>query len=166
MPSHSYRSFLSALCLISPSPPSYILQVQCHLACGCFFQFFFFHVVPTVVRIKMFIRRLIVLGATGKKPQHSKNTLVKVRIVSKLTASQWGAVIDGVEGRVVRMRVMPSSEAIVGRYDVYVELMKRDAAGGLRGHKHAKHPRPLYIIFNAWCKGTPTYKDTLIGIHL
>ena len=97
----------------------------------------------------------------GKEPKQTKNTLVKVPIVDKLQPTEWGAVISSIRtpsggGAELTVRAMSASDAVVGRYSLYVETrMSGDDENDNSDDvlRRYKHPQDLYIIFNAWCKG-------------
>ena len=89
----------------------------------------------------------------GKKPQESKGSIVRVTLRDVLTPNQWGMRIKGVSGKTMHLTVIPSANAIIGRYEVFLETKTRDSDGKLSVFRR-KEDEIVCILFNAWCEGT------------
>ena len=88
----------------------------------------------------------------GKKPQESKGSLVRVTLRDVLTPKQWGMKIKEVSGTKMHLTVIPSANAIIGRYEVFLETKTRDSDGKLSVFRR-KEDEIVCILFNAWCQG-------------
>ncbi|CAH3034647.1 unnamed protein product [Porites lobata] len=95
--------------------------------------------------------QIILQFATGKKPQESKGSLVRVTLRDVLTPKQWGMKIKEVS-------VIPSANAIIGRYEVFLETKTRDSDGKLSVFRR-KEDEIVCILFNAWCQDDVAYMD-------
>ena len=89
----------------------------------------------------------------GKKPQESKGSIVRVTLRDILTPNQWGMKIKDVSDKTMHLTVIPSANAIIGRYEVFLETKTRDSDGKLSVFRR-KEDEIVCILFNAWCEGT------------
>ena len=87
----------------------------------------------------------------GPRPQQSKKSLVRVALEDQLTPSHWGMKITKSSGKNVQLSVMSSADAIVGKYTLFVETKTKTKDKKL--NFRMEHSDPIYILFNAWCKG-------------
>ena len=56
-------------------------------------------------------------------------------------------------GTKMHLTVIPSANAIIGRYEVFLETKTRDSDGKLSVFRR-KEDEIVCILFNAWCEGT------------
>ncbi|XP_013398584.1 protein-glutamine gamma-glutamyltransferase K isoform X1 [Lingula anatina] len=92
----------------------------------------------------------------GDRPLQSKRTVVRVPVLfhsseTLSTAENWSAVINERSGQSVSVTVTPSAEAMVGKYQLFVETKRNDK----ENRQQAKSP--IYVLFNAWCKDDAVY---------
>uniref|UniRef100_H3CJT8 protein-glutamine gamma-glutamyltransferase n=1 Tax=Tetraodon nigroviridis TaxID=99883 RepID=H3CJT8_TETNG len=81
----------------------------------------------------------------GKSPSSTKGSMVTVAFNSQ--SGVWPGQIVEMQGSVVTVSVTPATDAIVGRYRVYVNILT--ASGVIRSPKNSN--TDLYLLFNAWC---------------
>ena len=108
------------------------------------------------------------MSFTGDTPQQSKGSLVRIPLVDKLHLDTWGYQIvskNGTDSKIeVKLRVMPSVEALVGEWTMYVETIHKDSDDDEPEVHRYKHDKTLYVLFNPWCKG-PLRLNYHIYIH-
>ena len=61
--------------------------------------------------------------------------------------------IKEVSGKNMYLTVMSSANAIIGRYEVFLETKTTDSDGKLSVFRR-KEEEIVCILFNAWCEGT------------
>ena len=92
---------------------------------------------------------------TGYRPKESKGTIIRVPVglTKEFKYKVWSANYDEINGGNVRVRVTPSADAVVGRYQLYVETKTKvnnsDKPQEFRYH----HPEEFIVLFNPWCRG-------------
>jgi len=96
--------------------------------------------------------------ATGKRPQESKGSLVRVVIQETLTPSKWGMRVKETSGNTVRLSIMSAAKAIIGRYEVFVETKSKDSSGQMSMSRY-KHEEQICVLFNAWCPEDTVYME-------
>ena len=92
---------------------------------------------------------------SGKRPQESKGSLVRVAIHDNLTPTKWGMQVKAASGNTVRLSIMSPANAITGQYEVFIETKYKDSSGEILTSRY-QHKEPVYILFNAWCAGNYT----------
>ena len=63
----------------------------------------------------------------------------------------WYAFLGDVTGKNVDVTVKPASDAIVGKYGLYVETTCKDENGEELKDRE-KQDEEFYLLFNPWCK--------------
>ncbi|KAJ8302755.1 hypothetical protein KUTeg_019151 [Tegillarca granosa] len=95
---------------------------------------------------------------TGRQPLQSKGTVISVNKVHQLKTGQWGFQITSVEDKKVNLKVLSSSESIVGRYQLFVDTLHKNTEGDVEQCRYT-HPDDIYLIFNPWCADDAVYLD-------
>ncbi|BFZ12584.1 hypothetical protein BsWGS_15622 [Bradybaena similaris] len=92
---------------------------------------------------------------TGSRPTQSRGSVVPVVQVDRIQEGQWGFELAAVQDKSVTLRVSSSSDAIVGRYELFIDTqhLKDDVIEKWR-HKHADD---IFILFNPWQKDDAVY---------
>ena len=71
-------------------------------------------------------------------------------------------------GSTVRLSIMSSAKAIIGRYEIFIETKHKESSGEASFFRY-KHEEQICLLFNAWCSGNfvtvavPLVKE--ISIH-
>lgn len=94
--------------------------------------------------------------SVGPRPQESKDTLVRLKLDLKgrtpVTSfpSRWSAVVTSLKESTVDVSVTSPADAIIGRYQLYVETrLAGDDGKSLR--RYEMEEDDIVIIFNPWC---------------
>ncbi|KAL5022509.1 hypothetical protein ScPMuIL_001664 [Solemya velum] len=95
---------------------------------------------------------------TGRVPLQSKGTVVPVHKVKNLLSGQWGFQVLGVQEKSLTVKVISAPDAIVGRYQLFVDT-KRTSHEGIVEKSRFGHPDDIYIIFNPWCPDDIVYLE-------
>ena len=53
----------------------------------------------------------------------------------------------------MRLQVTPPADAVVGRYQLYVETKTKVSDTDKQAEFRFKYPEEIIILFNPWCKG-------------
>ncbi|XP_069105715.1 annulin-like [Argopecten irradians] len=99
---------------------------------------------------------LRIIFSTGSTPQPTKGTLVQVLVSEDSLTEQWGAMVVKHIDNDLQLEVMTPPFCAVGRWNIKVRAVKKGAESG-SGTKVYSHPRPIYILFNPWCKDDQVY---------
>ncbi|XP_033726364.1 hemocyte protein-glutamine gamma-glutamyltransferase-like [Pecten maximus] len=99
---------------------------------------------------------LKIIFQTGDKPQPTKGTLVEMNLSDADLSKQWGAKLVKRSDNDLQLEVMTPPACPIGRWNVKVRAVMK---GGERGSisKVHSHPKPIYILFNPWCKDDQVY---------
>ena len=65
---------------------------------------------------------------------------------------EWSYEISSVVDRAVTLKVTSASDAIVGRYEMFIDSIHVLPGGETEKHRY-KHPDDIYIVFNPWNEG-------------
>ncbi|XP_012942057.1 protein-glutamine gamma-glutamyltransferase 4 [Aplysia californica] len=87
---------------------------------------------------------------TGSRPTQSHGSVVAASKVDILKDGQWGYEFSAVNGKSVTLRVCSASDAIVGRYELFIDTAHRSDKG-TETWRH-KHPDDIFVLFNPWQK--------------
>lgn len=88
----------------------------------------------------------------GKKPLQHKATHVEVALSKDdVSACHWGATILTEKENNVTVRVVTPPTLYVGKWTFRVDVIKKYLDKNIV--YRYKHPEPIYILFNPWCKG-------------
>jgi len=96
-------------------------------------------------------------GESGKRPQLSRGTLIRVPFVEKLVETKWCARIKSADGYYMEVEVMPPADAYIGKYSMFVETVATVAQK--KATFRTKHDLPMYLLFNPWCKFDQVYVE-------
>ena len=89
---------------------------------------------------------------SGRQPLQSKGTVVPVSRVAALRDPIWAFQLLRVEDKVAHLKVCTSPDAIVGRYNLFIETTHKNEQGEVEKYRYAQ-PDDIYILFNPWCPG-------------
>ncbi len=92
---------------------------------------------------------------SGFRPQESKGSIIRVpvKLTKEYVYGAWSVVFAQVNSENVRLRVTPPADAVVGRYQFYVET-KSDVPGTEKQPEFRyQYPEEMIVLFNPWCKG-------------
>ncbi|XP_055891117.1 protein-glutamine gamma-glutamyltransferase K-like isoform X3 [Biomphalaria glabrata] len=92
---------------------------------------------------------------TGSRPTQSRGSVVAVNQVDKVQDGVWGFQIVSAKDKSVSLRVSSDSDAIVGRYELFIDTIHR-AGEDAEKWRH-KHPDDIFLIFNPWHSGDTVY---------
>ncbi|XP_069102220.1 protein-glutamine gamma-glutamyltransferase K-like [Argopecten irradians] len=99
---------------------------------------------------------MVVVAVIGSTPQPTKGTLVQVPVSEDSLTKHWGAKVVKRYDYDLQLEVMTPPFCAVGRWNINVRAVKKGADSG-SGTKVYSHPRPIYILFNPWCKDDQVY---------
>ncbi|XP_066288396.1 protein-glutamine gamma-glutamyltransferase K-like [Branchiostoma lanceolatum] len=91
---------------------------------------------------------------SGPNPLPNKGTMLRLPVGDAVKEGEWSAAVEKADGENVKVRITSPSDAIIGRYIVFVETMsagKRFRSGRIISY--------FVLLFNPWCKGDQTYLD-------
>lgn len=101
---------------------------------------------------------LVLKFVTGRQPLQSKSTVVPVHRVQALKDRVWGYQLVRVEDKQVQLKVCTSPDAIVGRYNLFIETTHKNEQGEQEKYRYAQ-PDDIYLLFNPWCPEDQVYLD-------
>jgi hypothetical protein len=104
--------------------------------------------------------------STGSRPLQSKGSVVSVRKTADSLPGDWSYEVSSVMDRSVTLKVTSSADAIVGRYEMFIDSIHAPAGSEVEKHRY-KHPDDIYLLFNPWNEGENTagmQKSGLSGI--
>lgn len=102
---------------------------------------------------------IVLKFVTGSRPLQSKGSVVSVRKSSEALALDWTFEISSVMERAVTLNVTSAPDAIVGRYEMFIDSIHKPADGGEEEKHRYKHPDDIYIIFNPWNTEDEVYME-------
>ncbi|XP_021352800.1 uncharacterized protein LOC110449942 [Mizuhopecten yessoensis] len=95
---------------------------------------------------------------TGDQPMPTKGTLVEIVLSDADLPKQWGAKIVKCSDNDVQLLVMSPPVCPIGHWNVKVRAVKKGGGGESRRISQVyTHPKPIYILFNPWCKDDQVY---------
>ncbi|GFO27094.1 protein-glutamine gamma-glutamyltransferase k [Plakobranchus ocellatus] len=92
---------------------------------------------------------------TGSRPAQSRGSVVPVSPVDHLVDGQWGFKMSGLKGSLMTLTVSTGSDAIIGRYEMFIDTAHSGQMGQERW-RH-KHMDDIFLLFNPWHKGDAVY---------
>ncbi|XP_078606655.1 protein-glutamine gamma-glutamyltransferase K-like isoform X1 [Branchiostoma floridae x Branchiostoma japonicum] len=100
--------------------------------------------------------KIILEFRIGKYPKPSKGTLIKVTLgKEQLTTGKWGAKVQQAKGNFVGISVMAPANAIVGKFDFYVQTEHE----GTKFRTAKDDKNAVIVLFNPWCRDDQVYID-------
>ncbi|XP_035678971.1 protein-glutamine gamma-glutamyltransferase K-like [Branchiostoma floridae] len=100
--------------------------------------------------------KIILEFRIGKYPKPSKGTLIKVTLgKEQLTTDKWGAKVQQTKGNFVGISVMAPANAIVGKFDFYVQTEHE----GTKFRTAKDDKNAVIVLFNPWCRDDQVYID-------
>ncbi|KAK7498048.1 hypothetical protein BaRGS_00010636, partial [Batillaria attramentaria] len=92
---------------------------------------------------------IVLKFVTGSRPLQSKGSVVSVRKKSEAMSMDWTFDIVSVMDKAVTLKVTSAADAIVGRYEMFIDSIHKPPEGEVEKHRY-KHPDDIYIVFNPW----------------
>ena len=86
---------------------------------------------------------------------------MRVAIRDGLSPNQWGMQVKEANGSNVRLSIMSSAKAIIGRYEIFIETKRKESSGDASFFRY-KHDEQICVLFNAWCSGNFGHFVTVI----
>ncbi|XP_052818913.1 hemocyte protein-glutamine gamma-glutamyltransferase-like [Mya arenaria] len=100
----------------------------------------------------------------GKYPLASSGSYVELVLSDKDVKSEWGAWMESREEKVTSIQVVTPPTVYVGKWTLSVDIIKRkDAKITIYRYKHEK---PIYVLFNPWCKEDGVYMPDKDGSQI
>ncbi|KAK7114916.1 protein-glutamine gamma-glutamyltransferase 4-like isoform X1 [Littorina saxatilis] len=101
---------------------------------------------------------IILKFVTGSRPLQSKGSVVSVRKLEDALPGDWSYEISSVMERSVTLKVTSAANAIVGRYEMFIDSIHQPIEGEAEKHRY-KHPDDIYLVFNPWNEGDEVYME-------
>lgn len=99
--------------------------------------------------------KILVFHLSGYRPQESKGSIIRVPVsqTKEYAYGAWSVKIAQVNRENVRLQVTPPADAVVGRYQFYVETKTNVSGTDKQAEFRYQYPEEIIILFNPWCKG-------------
>lgn len=101
---------------------------------------------------------IVLKFVTGSRPLQSKGSVVSVRKAGETLPGDWSYEICSVMDRAVTLSVTSAANAIVGRYEMFIDSIHTPSGGEVEKHRY-KHPDDIYLIFNPWNEADEVYME-------
>ena len=90
----------------------------------------------------------------GYRPQESKGTLLRIQVTTEESKNpnEWHAQLVQHDYAVLSIAVTPSAEAIIGKYQLYVDTLTVNPDGSKYQYRH-EFEDDICVLFNPWCSG-------------
>ena len=91
----------------------------------------------------------------GRTPRTTNETQIKMMLSDKDLENEWGAKIVKQSDSSIVIRIFTPPDCYVGKWKLKVTAVCKKKIEGVEQPptKTYEHPRPIYILFNPWCKG-------------
>ncbi|XP_076234244.1 transglutaminase isoform X1 [Calliopsis andreniformis] len=92
-----------------------------------------------------------------EKPQYGHGTLVAIPVLypEEVSEGSWQATIDAVHPNFLRLKIVTSPNAIIGKWKMDIDTKNRNLDGAVS----YTLKQPFYLIFNPWCEEDTVYLD-------
>ena len=92
---------------------------------------------------------------SGYRPQQSKGSVIRVPIslTKERVYKAWSANLAQVNKEGVRLQVTSPVDAVVGKYQLYVETKTTIRGSDKPEEYRYQHPEDIIVLFNPWCRG-------------
>ena len=92
---------------------------------------------------------------SGYRPQQSKGSVIRVPIslTKERAYKAWSANLAQVNKESVRLQVTSPVDAVVGKYQLYVETKTTIRGSDKPEEYRYQHPEDIIVLFNPWCRG-------------
>jgi len=92
---------------------------------------------------------------SGYRPQESKGSIIRVPVsqTKGYAYGAWSVKIAQDNREDMRLQVTPPADAVVGRYQFYVETKTKVPGTDKQAEFRYQYPEEIIILFNPWCKG-------------
>ncbi|CAH1780198.1 unnamed protein product [Owenia fusiformis] len=98
---------------------------------------------------------------TGNRPQENKGTVIRLSLLEKDSGDfeEWRAVLNKTQNddKELNISIIPSAEAIVGRYHMFIETSMLNDDGEKLLYRHEYEDDTVTVVFNPWCKDDQVY---------
>ncbi|KAJ7377351.1 hypothetical protein OS493_029710 [Desmophyllum pertusum] len=96
---------------------------------------------------------IILQFAVGYRPQESKGSIIRVPLTKETVYGAWSVKIAQFNRENVRLQVTSAADAVVGRYQFYVETKTSVSGSDKQEEFRYQYPEEIIVLFNPWCKG-------------
>lgn len=92
-----------------------------------------------------------------EKPQYGHGTLVATAVLypGEVSEGSWQATIDAIQPNFLRLKIVPSANAIIGKWRMDIDTKNRNLDGAIS----YTMKQPFYLIFNPWCPEDVVYME-------
>ncbi|XP_011169553.1 annulin isoform X1 [Solenopsis invicta] len=92
-----------------------------------------------------------------ERPQHGHGTLVATALLhpGEISEAAWQTTIDAKGPNFLRIRVVTSANAIIGKWNMEIDTKNKESEGAVS----YTMDQPFYLICNPWCKDDIVYLD-------
>ncbi|XP_029048718.1 annulin isoform X1 [Osmia bicornis bicornis] len=92
-----------------------------------------------------------------EQPQYGHGTLVATAVLypGEVSEGSWQATIDAVQTNFLRLKIVPSANAIIGKWKMDIDTKNRNLDGAIS----YTMKQPFYLIFNPWCPEDIVYME-------
>ncbi|XP_011147377.2 annulin isoform X2 [Harpegnathos saltator] len=92
-----------------------------------------------------------------EKPQYGHGTLVATALLNpgEISEADWQVTIDAIELNFLRIKIVPSANAIIGKWKVEIDTKNRESEGAVSFTMQ----NPFYLICNPWCRDDMVYLE-------
>ncbi|ESO91068.1 hypothetical protein LOTGIDRAFT_122446, partial [Lottia gigantea] len=102
---------------------------------------------------------IILKFVTGSRPQQSKSTVIPVYNKESKDANDWWYKVMDDAGKQVTLRVKSGANAIIGRYQLFIDTVHKGQNSKEIEKFRYKHPDDIYLLFNPWCENDMVFID-------
>lgn len=92
---------------------------------------------------------------TGSRPAQSRGSVIPIQRVEQVQDGHWGFQMSGQKGSSITLTVSTASDAIIGRYELFIDTTHKGEHGEERW-RH-KHMDDIYMLFNPWHRGDSVF---------
>ncbi|XP_069113007.1 hemocyte protein-glutamine gamma-glutamyltransferase-like [Argopecten irradians] len=92
---------------------------------------------------------------TGIKPLVSKGTRVELFLSKPDQQGQWGATLKEQKDTTLNLEITSPPSCIIGQWRIKIRTLRKATMQPAK--KVYSHPKPLYVLFNPWCKDDQVY---------
>jgi len=108
---------------------------------------------------------IVLQFVVGYRPQESKGSIIRVPVsqTKDYAYGAWSVKIAQDNRENMRLQVIPPADAVVGRYQFYVETKTKVPGTDKQAEFRYQYPEEIIILFNPWCKDDTVYLDQEIS---
>jgi len=108
---------------------------------------------------------IVLQFVVGYRPQESKGSIIRIPVsqTKDYAYGAWSVKIAQDNRENMRLQVIPPADAVVGRYQFYVETKTKVPGTDKQAEFRYQYPEEIIILFNPWCKDDTVYLDQEIS---